>query len=280
MLAAASSERRGAYETIATPDEVPLYDLVPVKGPQGEVLDGYRGVQRQDTKGVVSIVSSRYGLVQHRAVARAVHLVGEVLAKDEKPSEVPFPREQIKLYAGGRRMAHSLVVPRKFTLGPGEQFYPGIRVFNSLDGSWAVRVEGFALRLCCTNQLYAGMTSVAELRELHLSSATDMLGMIQAAIHQILGRFDRALDVYAHSMNEGIRVVDVGPALVARGLPARHADAVQDRLPKLFDTPLWSEIPRWDAYQATTDYLSHEVTVSPDRERMFERAAAGALLAP
>ena len=55
-----------AYEQLATPDQVPLYDLVPVRGPQGEVLEAYRGVQRRDTRDVVSVVSSKYSLVQTR----------------------------------------------------------------------------------------------------------------------------------------------------------------------------------------------------------------------
>ena len=41
------------YETVAAPEQVPLYDLVPVHGPQGEPLEAYRGVRRKDTSQVV-----------------------------------------------------------------------------------------------------------------------------------------------------------------------------------------------------------------------------------
>lgn len=76
MFASAATEigresHRRPYETVATPDQVPLYDLVPVKGPGGEPLDAYRGVRRRDTSEIVSVVSSRYQLVQHREVARS-----------------------------------------------------------------------------------------------------------------------------------------------------------------------------------------------------------------
>lgn len=40
-------------------DQVPLYDLVPVKGPEGQPLNAYRGVRRRDTSEIVSVVSSR-----------------------------------------------------------------------------------------------------------------------------------------------------------------------------------------------------------------------------
>ncbi len=66
---AESESHRRPYETVAAPDQVPLYDLVLVKGPAGEPLDAYRGVRRRDTSEIVSVVSTRYQLVQHREVA-------------------------------------------------------------------------------------------------------------------------------------------------------------------------------------------------------------------
>ena len=69
------------YEIVATPDQVPLYDLVPVQGPEGEPLAAYRGVRRRDTSEIVSVVSARYQLVQHREVAAAVHAIGEALKR-------------------------------------------------------------------------------------------------------------------------------------------------------------------------------------------------------
>lgn len=36
--------RESRTEIIRTPEEVPLYQLVPVRGPDGEILETYRGV--------------------------------------------------------------------------------------------------------------------------------------------------------------------------------------------------------------------------------------------
>src|SRR5208282_3723052 len=116
---------RRPYEAVATPDQVPLYDMVPVHGPQGEPLDGYRGVRRRDTSQVVSIVSHRYQLVQHREVAEAVHAIGGALEQPNLDSTGPaFPREQIRLFAGGRRMEIRLVVGTRYELAPAESVYP------------------------------------------------------------------------------------------------------------------------------------------------------------
>ncbi len=102
MIASNPTESlRRPYEIVATPDQVPLYDLVPVHGPQGEPLGAYRGVRLKDTSQVVSIVSDRYQLVQHREVAEAVHAVGEALERPALDADAPaFPRERILLFAG------------------------------------------------------------------------------------------------------------------------------------------------------------------------------------
>ncbi len=282
MIASNPTENlRRPYETVAAPDQVPLYDLVPVRGPEGEPLEEYRGVRRRDTSAVVSVVSARYQLVQHREVAEAVHAIGEALERPVADATDPtFPREQIRLFAGGRRMEVRLVVGTRYELAKGEAFYPGIRVMNSLDGSWAVRAEGTGVRIACANQLYAGMHSLVELREVHLSSATGLLAMLQKAIYAILGRFTDALRVYEAAMGEEFLAEDVTPALVAAGLPRVHASAIGARAEAAASHN--ALLTRWSAYQVATAVLTHEVgpRVSPERARGFERAAASALLLP
>ena len=276
-----SQNLRRPYETVVTPDQVPLYDLVPVHGPRGEPLGAFRGVRRKDTSQVVSIVSDRYQLVQHREVAEAVHAVGEALERPVPDANAPaFPREQIRLFAGGRRMEIRLVVGTRYELAPGESVYPGVRVMNSLDGSWAVRAEGTGVRIACANQLYAGMHSLVELREVHLSSATDLMAMLQMAIHTILGRFRDALQVYADAMGEEVLAEDVTPSLVAAGLPRVYASTIGARSEAAASHN--ALLSRWSAYQVATEVLTHEVgpRVSPERARSFERVAASALLLP
>jgi hypothetical protein len=272
----------GPSRDLRDPDDLPLYRLVPVLDPQGHPVPGYQGVEREDTREVVSVVGHRYGLVQHRAVAEALRHLGSTLDRPPELSETPtFPRESFRLYAGGRRFEGKLVLGRKFDLGEGEAFYPGLRVLNSLDGSWAVRVEAFALRLACTNQLYAGLNeSLLDLRACHVSSSRDVLAQLQAALNRILARFQGVLELYGQAMAHRIAVTEVGPSLLRAGLPARHVEPVVRALPEHFGVLLWGEVTRWEAYQRVTDYLSHEVRVNPERERLLERAAARALLFP
>jgi hypothetical protein len=277
------AERRPTYVDVATPELVPLYRMVPIRGPSGEVLESYRGVEREDTGTVVSVVSDRYGLVQHRDIARAVHAVGQALDKPDLQVETlranpHFKAENIRLYAQGRRMEVKLVIGQKFKLDAQNEFYPAVRVFNSLDGAWAVRAEAFGVRLACTNQLFAGARSFLEFRELHLSSPSDLLGQMEKAIYEALDHFDGALDLYAQAMEQHIPVTEFVPALEGAGLPQRHVKGMAAGLPDHFGSVVWGEISRWDAYQLATSHLTHQVHVNPERERQFERAAARALL--
>ncbi len=278
-----AATRESRTEWIQSPEEVPLYQLVPVKGPAGEILEAYRGVQRQDTKEVVSVMSSRYGLVQHADLVRALHAVGEALDKPEIPdaglaASARFTRESIKLYSNGRRMEMKLVIGKKFRVDAQNEFFPAVRLLNSLDGDTAVRMEAYSIRIACCNQLHASARSFLEFRELHLASAEDLLGQLQKATHEILDHFEDALDTYVTAMHETLPLGDFVPTLSAAGIPARHVDRMAQQLPEYFGSTLWGVAPKWDLYQIATSYLTKEVNVNPQRERQFERAAARALL--
>ena len=121
---------------------------------------------------------------------------------------------------------------------------------------------------------------MVELREVHLSSATDLLAMLQKAIHAILARFPTALKTYESAMAEEVLAEDVGPALLVAGFPRVHANAIGARAEILASHN--ALLTRWASYQVATEVLTHQVgpRVSPERSRGFERIAASALLLP
>ena len=81
-------------------------------------------------------------------------------------------------------------------------------------------------------------------------------------------------------MGEEMLAEEVGPALLAAGLPRVHASAIGARAQR--DGSHNALLKRWAAYQAATEVLTHEVgpRVSPERARGFERMAAGGLRLP
>ena len=109
-------------------------------------------------------------------------------------------------------------------------------------------------------------------------SAQSAIWPLPKAIHAILARFRDALRIYEAAMGEEMLAADVGPALLAAGLPRVHASAIGARAER--DASHNALLTRWSAYQVATAVLTHEVgpRVSPERARGFERVAGGLLL--
>ena len=81
-------------------------------------------------------------------------------------------------------------------------------------------------------------------------------------------------------MGEDMLAEDVGPALLAAGLPRVHASVIGSRAETLASHN--ALLTQWASYQVATEVLTHEAgpRVSPERSRGFERMAAGMLLLP
>ena len=77
-------------------------------------------------------------------------------------------------------------------------------------------------------------------------------------------------------MGDEVLAEDVGPALLAAGLPRIHASVIGSRAE--IEASHNALLTRWTAYQVATEVLTHQVgpRVSPERARGFERVAASA----
>jgi hypothetical protein len=92
---------------------------------------------------------------------------------------------------------------------------------------------------------------------LHLPSATDLLGQVEKAIHQVLERFQGALDLYSRAAHEEILASDVKPALIEQGLPRVHARVIGGRVEA--GTSHNAIASRWAAYNVAAEHLTHEI---------------------
>jgi hypothetical protein len=271
--------RGNSYESITAIDAIPTFETTPVFDADHSEVPGFKGIRRLDTRRIVAVQSERYGLVQHREVAEKVMAVAKAL---EVPTEEIYSEDmhhhfaptRLRMFDMGRSFEYRLVVPKKYNLSTGESFYPGLRVTNSVNGKLAVTVSGFALRLACTNQLAAAVGDISDVRELHLTSAENLMGAVEKGIYEFLSKFDGTMTLYQQAMDRRMKAVDVEFRLVDVKMPERHAKAIAGSVLAL-NSP---EVTAWDAYQAATEYITHGVDVSPARERTLERAAARALL--
>lgn len=269
--------------TIRAIEDIPTFSMVPLTGPEG-TIEGFNGVFNTSTGRTVAVQSDRYELLQHRDVAQKVLDAARAFGVEDAnilragDGTHYYEGHGMRLYDGGRAFEYKLVLPTKAKLTNGEEFYPAFRVRNSVNGTIALRVSGYALRLACTNQLWAP-GNVLEVHEVHLHAADDLLALIQKGMYEYLGKFDGVLDTYQKAMAETIEYTEVAPRLTGFGLPAKYAKVISEGVGRIVFHGSETAVPRWDAYQVATEFLTHGgIRVNPAREEMFERAAAKALL--
>jgi len=109
---------------------------------------GYKAIVNPETKDTISIVSNAYQPIQHHDVYDAVDKLGE------------YKICNASIYRRGRIMMIEVEEksPIKQELLPGDYFHNRIRVFNSYDGSKALSVQSFGIRIICTNGMIAPVT--------------------------------------------------------------------------------------------------------------------------
>ena len=271
--------------------EIPSFDAVELQtAAEHDDVNGFIGIRRLDTRQVVAVHTDRYQLVQHRAVAeKALAAVKAVRTADnEDLKEVlaaldgtgyEYPTERLTLYDRGRAMEYRAVINQKHAATKGEEFFPAIRVVNSVSGKLALRVSGFALhRAHLTEHFVPG--NVMEFRELHLESEVDLTTLVNKGVAGFLDHFPDAMRVYDEMLGDKALIPLAGLAdkLTEGGVPARHSEEIVRRLIAKHPGAPTAGLRRWPCYQEAAAYLTHFVKVTPAREEFLAKRAAAVFL--
>jgi len=122
---------------------IPWIQTVPVIVENKE--SGYKAIINPETKDTISIVTNAYQPIQHHDVYDTVSQL-----KD-------YTINTASIYRHGRIMMIELSErsPIKQELLPGDYFENRIRIFNSYDGTKALSVQAYGLRLICKNGMIA-----------------------------------------------------------------------------------------------------------------------------
>jgi phage/plasmid-like protein (TIGR03299 family) len=168
------------------------------------------------------------------------------------------------------------------------------------DGSLAIHLGVTPTRVVCNNTLSAAIGEKCSLRIRHTNGAADALLAAKEVINRANGQFDKAAEVYRALANVYVRngaqirayIDAVFPpqkkveekvdgakelqALLAKpATPSEHTPVVTDRariygeIEALFEKGRGNDLPgvkhtAWAAYNAVTEYLTHERGRNPD----------------
>jgi phage/plasmid-like protein (TIGR03299 family) len=156
-----------------------------------------------------------------------------------------------------------------------------VMLSNSHDGTTAIRVGFTPVRIVCANTLRAAHKADVSklLRIRHTRNAQAALADVQSAVDLINQEFTATADLYksmaakhinSHDLRKYVKIV-LGHVLPDDDLSTRAQNQI-DRVISLFEYGRGNQLPGvkgtvWAAYNAVTEYLTHEA--SPDADKRY-----------
>jgi phage/plasmid-like protein (TIGR03299 family) len=249
--------------------------MEPVKDKEGVILTpehpGYlavpgRATYRTDTGAPLGVVGLRYKPLQN---ADAFQPFQPFLDAGEAHIETCGV-----LYAGRRVWILAKLNRDNAVVVPGDEIAKYLLLSHSHDGSLAVHYGLTAIRVVCANtEAMARNHNASSLFRLkHTAKVADRLDDISKIVNVADARFEATVEQYRDLAARGIRTADlekyvkivlgVDPDKAEEDISTRAKNQM-GRLVELFETGKGNDLPGvkgtwWAAYNAASEYLSHE----------------------
>jgi len=192
---------------------------------------GYQAVVNSETKDTISIMSGIYQPVQHRDVYDRISKLND------------YTICSASIYRRGRMLMVEVeeTSPQKQELLPGDYFTNRIRLFNSYDGTTALSVQSWGIRLVCKN----GMVAPVQIHSYHKVHAFDNIDLAEVEKHIELAKelWGESKELIQAASKTEINVAEVMEKF--NFLPKKYTKIVLEHLgPKetVYDT--WNELTR------------------------------------
>ncbi len=219
--------------------EAPLYLAL------GKVIEGHKAIVRPDTGAVLGLVGDQYKLVTHK---QSLTPYLDRLGRDG------WTVNAVRLENDGAKAFVELhnrdsVLPVKI----GDPVGKRLLLWNSYDGTTAVRVQGGYYVLVCLNGATApaGLLTGSSLRH-----SGDVLKGIDDAADTIGHQFTEVVDLY-RGLSDRIVSPEIANAVVQEVCGIRKLDLVKARWTR-FGHNGSTDPTAWNLYNAITYYLTHE----------------------
>ena len=227
--------------------EVEAMDTVyacPVKA-EGIVASGFKAIFSKKQNRAISIVSSRYCLMQSKEIMRNVVGALSKLGIHEVEGTI--------IEQNGRAFARVLL-PKYISEGnSNKDIQLGFLLVNSYDRTKALSISGFAMRIVCTNGMVAPRTLGAAFVKKHYGNIT---AQVQEAVSQMI----KTIVKNAPGLQAAIKAAmkekyeawkDMEKALEKVGYSKKSAKKIlaKVRVPGKTAT-------KWDLYNAITNYFT------------------------
>ncbi len=239
-------------------------EQVPLLTPDGQQTRFF-GTRRKDTGEVFASVTDRYELLQNKTLISST----EDLFKQK--GLTGWKRKEVVSH-GGARMRAIYDFPNIGGKVAGQDINFRLKVQNSFDGSLRASFQVGLFRLICSNGAAVPVNAL-NLTKKHTASlettfVADALDEAVKSFHNALPAFERMANIRV-SQQEGKTILfNLADRKV---MSERHAEAINE----IWERPTYREDESrnlWNLYNATTQYLTHNVEAGLARKPRFELA--------
>lgn len=228
------------------------------------VLTSYPKGGESEVERLVNVVTKDYTLVRHEEVLD--------LVRDTVRTMPDFgtPQMGVALSSGGAKMRAEVVFPDvALAVAKGDQIAPRITIFNSYDGSWALRGLIGAFRLLCSNGMAVGKVALQYRQEHHQADNTDRLrSVISRGVDMVrneVGLWESWVD-HVTTQSEYEHVVETLPLTKTEVKEIGETVEVSSGV-KVEDLKIKS-LSYWLLFNIVTQYVTHRVQSEARRVRI------------
>jgi hypothetical protein len=223
----------------------------------------YKAIVSEKTDKVLSVVSRRYAVVQSRHVLRSVaNALGKLGINDVKGSIIE---------EGGRTYA-KVMLPRYISEGNSEKdIQLGFILINSYDTTSRISLQGFALRMVCTNGMVAARTLGTAFVHKHVGKVS---GVVGDAVREIIIKIIERSPLLASQIQDAMKEIfeDLNAADAKLG-EMGYGERTRKNILAVIGMKK-NPVSAWDLYNAITSYYSQKDMKENGRLNNLRKAEA------
>lgn len=237
--------------------------------PEG-AASGFYATRRTDTNQCLGTISNRYGIVQNADLFGQAEDIFDRLNLGERHKKFVITHD------GSR--AHAIYDFRNLgiVVGGKDNLILRLKVQNSFDGSLGASFSVGLFRLICSNGMATPFGASVNISKKHTQGiSTDFF---QSAVERTVERFSESVPVFNRMANTVITQRQGANALFNMAKHKTISERMAENIVGVWNAPRYKEDSDrtvYNLYNATTQYLTHEV--SHKRFDLAERATHGIL---
>jgi hypothetical protein len=231
----------------------------------------FKAIVNDDSDEVECVASSRYQLVQHREIFQPFVDTMQKLG-------VPLNG---KLYDyGGSVSARVFFTGKEVTPADGKTIRLGIQMSNSLNLTRSIRMDLVAFRLVCSNGMVIGKAVPGcSYSRAHVGRAIVEYD-VKKFLEKSIGRSNEFLDLVNQSIADTYEWELAKKALEKLILTKKHREPILKRIEAEVADRGGDKVTRWDIYNAVTNYLSVEESLTKSAIAYLEKKSQQLLAKP